>query len=57
MEQFLNENEVATMLRLSVFTIRNYRRGVGIGPKFHRFGKAIRYRYSEVISWAESQAA
>ena len=43
----LTEQELATRLSLSVATLRAWRRR-GVGPRFVRFGRAVRYLVDDV---------
>lgn len=54
-DRWLTEREAGALLGLSIETLRKWR-AKRVGPPFSRFGgKAIRYRSSEVMLWAESQ--
>jgi len=46
------EGEVAKRLGVSVQLLRK-QRSQGTGIRYHRFGKAIRYRISDVIEYEE----
>ncbi len=46
--------EVATYLRRTVKTLTNWRYA-GIGPAYVKVGRGIRYRWSEVERWLDSQ--
>ena len=51
--QALTDQEVADQLGLSVATLRAWRRR-GVGPRFVRFGRAIRYLPEDVERYVES---
>ena len=53
---FLTEEEVASMLGVSVRTLRNWRL-LNKGPKFRKFGSACRYALSDLDAWVESAPA
>lgn len=52
-ETFLDERASAAFLSLSPQYLRK-RRADGDGPKHIRFGRAIRYRRSDLLAWAEA---
>ena len=54
--RYLRDREVARVLALSVGHLANLRNR-GEGPKYHKFGKSVRYDWREVIAWAEAQKA
>lgn len=47
---FLDEHAAAGRLSLSVSTLRQYRLKGG-GPKFAKFGRAVRYPVVEIDKW------
>jgi predicted site-specific integrase-resolvase len=49
---FLNEQEAAQFLRLSPKTMARWRYA-GRGPRYRKFGGAVRYHYSDLQSYAE----
>lgn len=52
-EVFLDERQVAEWLRISIYTLRDWRR-VSVtnhGPSFIRFGRTIRYSHNDVLAW------
>jgi hypothetical protein len=49
--QFLNVRQAARWLGLAVKTLESWR-GAGSGPAFHRFGRALRYRRSDLENFA-----
>lgn len=49
---FWTEGQVATRLGVSVQFLRK-QRGLGEGIRVHRFGRAIRYRISDVLAYEE----
>ena len=53
---FLNTRRAAAYLDLSPRTLDGYRVS-GAGPAFHRFGNRVRYRRSDLDSWAANRRA
>ncbi len=53
-DKLLTEIQAADLLRMSSRTLQAWR-GQGVGPPFIRAGRAIRYRRSDVLSWATEQ--
>lgn len=49
-DDLLNEVEAADLLRLSVRTLQAWR-CKGIGPRFVRIGRIIRYRRGDLTDW------
>jgi excisionase family DNA binding protein len=54
-EELLTAQELARLLKVSVHTLRAWRRE-GVGPPWIKVGRAIRYRRSDVERWLEQQA-
>jgi excisionase family DNA binding protein len=52
---FLTTPQVAEILGLAENTLEIWRHRGGIGPKFLKFGRAVRYRRSDLESWINSQ--
>jgi hypothetical protein len=50
--QYVNENEAARILDCSVQTLRNQRHQ-GKGLPYRKFGRSVRYRLDEIISFLE----
>jgi predicted DNA-binding transcriptional regulator AlpA len=50
----LTQSECAEHLRLSERTLERFRVS-GIGPKFVRMGKSVRYRLCDVEAWIASR--
>lgn len=48
--------DVAEYLQVPDKTLIQWR-WLGTGPKFHRVGRHVRYRWEDVVSWLESQAS
>ena len=48
--QLLTTEEVAGLLRVSPKTLVDWRHD-GKGPTYHKFGRMVRYRLSDVIVW------
>ncbi|ARP98244.1 helix-turn-helix domain-containing protein [Pseudorhodoplanes sinuspersici] len=51
-DDLLNEIEASDILRVSVRTLQSWRCG-GAGPAFIRIGRAIRYRYSDLLAYVD----
>ena len=52
-ERLVNDVTAAEILGLSVITLRNWR-CLGKGPRYLKLnGRAIRYRVSDLLAWAE----
>ena len=54
MQPLLTQRQASEMLALSERTLERFRIS-GIGPKFVRMGKSIRYRLSDVEAWIASR--
>lgn len=53
-DAYLNEQEVAGLLKISTKTLKRMRVAGG-GPRFSKLGvKLVRYRAGDVRAWAES---
>ncbi len=52
--QFLESTQLANELGAKLNTIEGWR-VKGIGPKFIKIGRLVRYRRSDVDAWLESQ--
>lgn len=50
--QLLTRIEAAEFLRLSPDTLRTWSH-MGKGPRFLKFGRAVRYRLDDLIQWVE----
>jgi predicted DNA-binding transcriptional regulator AlpA len=50
----LTQSECAELLRLSERTLERFRVS-GVGPKFVRMGKSVRYRLCDVEAWLASR--
>ena len=48
----LTSSEAAKLLRVGEQTLRNWRVS-GEGPKFAKFGRNIRYRVQDLLSWMD----
>ena len=53
METYLTADEVAMFVKLSVQTIRRYTMKKEI--PFHKIGRAVRYKKSEIEQWVEKR--
>ena len=54
METYLDTEQAANHLNLASGTLANLR-AVSGGPKFCRFGRAVRYRTSDLDTWAAAR--
>jgi predicted DNA-binding transcriptional regulator AlpA len=54
MERLLNTNESAKQTGLSIRTFERMRTS-GLGPRFIKCGRAVRYRESDLESWLAAQ--
>jgi predicted DNA-binding transcriptional regulator AlpA len=54
METLVTQREAAAVLRLSERTLERYRTS-GLGPKFCRMHRSIRYRQSDLEAWIASR--
>jgi predicted DNA-binding transcriptional regulator AlpA len=50
MESFMDEKRLAELVQMSLAAIRRWRYA-GEGPKFSKFGSAVRYSLSDVEAW------
>ena len=50
LETLLDEKELARLLRVSVGTLRFWRR-IGRGPHYRKVGQLVRYAPSDVHTW------
>jgi excisionase family DNA binding protein len=55
-DRFVDDREAAAILGLSRTYLRQLRVKGG-GCRFSRFGRAIRYRLSDIYAWAEEKTA
>lgn len=53
-DDVLTIDEVARRLEIPKKTLYNWRYK-GIGPRSHRVGKHLRYRWSDVLEWLDHQ--
>jgi len=54
MQPLLTQRQAAALLCLSERTLERFRVS-GVGPKFVRMGKSVRYRLSDVEAWIASR--
>ena len=54
MEQLLTEREAAKLLRVSVQLLRKWR-ATGIGPKYIKLGKCVRYSLADIELYIASR--
>ncbi len=50
---YFDEKDLAVRLGLSVKTLQNWR-GKGIGPRWYRFGRVVRYRLRDIQAYERS---
>ena len=55
-EQLATPEEVADYLRKPAKTLTNWR-SQGIGPKYRKIGRDVRYDWKDVLAWIEAQPA
>lgn len=53
-EGLLDEKELALFLKMSLGSVRRWRRE-GMGPRYRKFGKSVRYTSSDVTEWVASR--
>ena len=53
--QFLNEKEVAALLKVSIGWLQEQRR-VNAGPPFYKFNSNVRYLYEELLDWIKKHS-
>ncbi|MGN8160621.1 helix-turn-helix transcriptional regulator [Salinisphaera sp. SWV1] len=51
---YVSEHKVAEFFGVSVKTVQAWRHR-GNGPRFAKFGRAVRYNVNELQEWAESR--
>lgn len=56
-DRYLTPSEVSEMAGLSIATLRDYQstRGRRHGPAFHKCGKTVLYRLTEINDWMASK--
>lgn len=54
LDGFIDEKAAANFLCQSVRTIQKWR-VTGSGPSFYKTGRSVRYRRSELLTWAEER--
>lgn len=54
MGRFMDEKGLAQLLAVSLAALRRWRYA-GVGPKFSKFGTAVRYSMSDVEAWIASR--
>lgn len=52
--QWLNETEVASLIGISVYTLRQHRHK-GIGLPYVKYGRSVRYSIADISSYLESR--
>jgi predicted DNA-binding transcriptional regulator AlpA len=53
LQRFLTEQQVAAQLGMSIKTLQRWRL-LGQGPRFRKFGGAVRYSVADIEAWAEA---
>ncbi|WP_239590745.1 helix-turn-helix domain-containing protein [Vitreimonas flagellata] len=51
--QMLTTTEAATLLGLKPVTLSNWREDGSVDGAFSKFGSCVRYRYADVVAFAE----
>jgi hypothetical protein len=52
---FVNEDQTARVLGLTVKTLRNWRQSGTENLAYYKLGRAVRYDLDEVVAWAKSR--
>lgn len=52
-EEFLTAQEVADRYQISLYSLSRWR-SEGIGPRYHRLGRNVRYKRSDITAWLEN---
>jgi len=52
--RYISEREAAIFLGVSRKALQSWR-AKGVGPRFAKFGRAVRYNVNELTDWADSQ--
>jgi hypothetical protein len=52
-QEFMKEEAAAALLNLSIRTLQGYRHKGG-GPRYHKFGRSVRYARADLLAWARS---
>lgn len=55
-DRYVDDVEASNVLGLSRTYMRQLRL-TGDGPRFAKFGRAVRYRVADLFTWAESRSA
>ena len=55
-KDYINTEQAGYHLDLSPRTLEKYRT-LGGGPRFHKFGRAVRYALADLDAWAAKRAA
>jgi excisionase family DNA binding protein len=55
MNQMLTTSEAAALLGLRPCTLSNWREDGSVDLPFSKFGRSVRYRYGDVVAFAERQ--
>jgi excisionase family DNA binding protein len=54
-DRYLTPRQLSEMLSIPVKTLEMWR-WRGVGPKFHKFGKLVRYKETDVQAWIKANA-
>lgn len=54
MQKFMDQNEAGEYLGIAPKTLNKWR-SLGKGPRYRKFGKAVRYAVSDLDAWATKQ--
>lgn len=52
-EVFLTAQEVSDLYQISLYSLSRWR-SEGIGPRYHRLGRNVRYKRSDIAAWLEN---
>lgn len=55
-DAYITDEQAATLYSVSPGWLRQLR-VKGTGPRFTKFGRAVRYRVGDLLAWAEANAA
>jgi excisionase family DNA binding protein len=54
-DRYLTPRQLSEMLSIPAKTLEMWR-WRGVGPKFHKFGKLVRYKETDVQAWIKANA-
>jgi excisionase family DNA binding protein len=55
LDEYLTVREAAALLKLHPSTLNNWRT-FGVGPRFTRFGRHVRYAKNDLAAWAAANS-